>query len=130
VIETVEIETVEIGQQGPPGIPGWFAPNPTAVPGTESPTSAQTGSTFTNEDATGDTTVTLPEAAAGLIFTFYVLAAEALIVTAAEGDTIRIGASETVTGGSVTSSTVGSSLTLMAMNENSWCAVSAVGTWA
>lgn len=45
------------------------------------------------------------------------------------GDTIRIAASVTAAAGSITCNTVGSSVTLQAINATEWVATAVVGTW-
>lgn len=85
---------------------------------------------FTNETAAGDVTFTLPAAAAGLHFTFYVQVAENLIVLTTAGDTIRIAANETAVSGFVESAVVGSCVRLVCINATEWITESVVGTWA
>lgn len=85
--------------------------------------------TYTNQGAAGGTTLRLPTAAAGIRIECVIQAAQTLTVTAATGDTIRIGASVTAAGGSATCSTVGSSVSLRAINETEWVAVASVGSW-
>lgn len=84
---------------------------------------------FTNEGAGAAITFNLPSAVAGLTYTFYVQNANGLVVDAAAGDTIRILALVTAAGGNVSSVTIGSSVTLVAINATEWVAISSLGTW-
>jgi hypothetical protein len=84
---------------------------------------------FTNQGATGAVTFNLPSATAGLSFTFIVQDADGIVINAAAGDTIRIGTLVTAPGGSVTSTVIGSSVTLVAINTTEWVAIAALGTW-
>lgn len=101
----------------------------TPVTTTATPASTDSGTTFSNEGDGDGATVTLPTAIAGLQFTFVVQAAQTLTITANSGDTIRIGSSVTAAAGSITCSTVGSAITLQAINATEWFAVAAVGSW-
>lgn len=96
---------------------------------TATPASTDSGTTFSNEGDVDGATVTLPTALAGLRFTFVVQAAQTLTITANSGDTIRIGSSVTAAAGSITCSSVGSAITLQAINATEWFAVAAVGSW-
>lgn len=100
------------------------------VTATAAPTAAESAKVFTNEGDADGATVTLPAAAAGLTFTLYVQAAQTLTVTAGTGDTIRIAGNVTAAAGSITSSTVGSAVVLVAINATEWVATSAVGSWS
>lgn len=84
---------------------------------------------FTNQGATGAVTFNLPSAAAGLSFTFIVQDADGIVINAAAGDTVRIDTLVTAPGGSVTSTVIGSSVTLVAINTTEWVAIAALGTW-
>jgi hypothetical protein len=97
--------------------------------GAATPSSTDSGTAFTNEGDADGSSVTLPSAAAGLQFTFYVQAAQTLTVTANTDDTIRIASSVTAAAGSITSSVVGSSVTLTAINATEWVATASVGSW-
>jgi hypothetical protein len=83
---------------------------------------------FTNEGTTsGQPTMTLPSATKGLHYTFIVQDANGMVVAAAPGDTIRIASDDGVY---IVSSTVGSSVVLVAVNATEWIAISSTGTWA
>jgi hypothetical protein len=94
--------------------------------------SGDRGTVFTNEGATSQMDFALPSAAAGLgPFTFVVQDADGIQIDAATGDTIRIGASVSSSAGTLTSTTIGDSVTLVAINATEWIAVASVGAgWA
>jgi hypothetical protein len=93
-------------------------------------TAAESRSVFTNEGATALNYHTLPTAAAGLVFTFYVQDTDGIRVVANTGDTIRIDTAVSAAAGYAESTTVGSSVTLTAINATEWVATSVIGTWA
>ncbi len=82
----------------------------------------------TNEGATAEVTFTLPDAAAGLTYDFYVQDSDGLTITAVSDDTIRVTSNVTGTAGSISSSTVGDCVKLVAVNATEWVAVSVAGT--
>ncbi len=85
---------------------------------------------FTNEWATGAITFNLPTAAANLIYTFVVQDTDGITITANTGDTIRFGSTVTATAGSIGSTTIGSTITLVAINATEWLATALIWTWA
>ena len=89
----------------------------------------QTFARFTNEGATSQVVFTLPTAAANLFYTFIVQDADGLRINAASGDTIRIGATATAAAGYVESTTIGDTVTLVAINSTEWIATASHGTW-
>jgi hypothetical protein len=84
---------------------------------------------FTNEGAAVKPNRTLPGAGAGGSFTFIVQDTDGIRITAAVGDTIRMGPKVTAAAGYIESTTVGSTVTLIAINATEWIATSFVGTW-
>jgi hypothetical protein len=82
---------------------------------------------FTNEGTTAVNYHTLPTAAANLEYTFYVQDADGIRITANTGDTIRIAATVSSVAGYITSTTIGDSVTLVAINATEWVATSLVG---
>lgn len=92
-------------------------------------TAAQSGSVITNEGTTAENYNTLPAAAAGLEFTFVCQDADGIRATAAAGDTIRIAGSVSAAAGFCNSTTIGSVVTLLAINATEWIATSVTGTW-
>jgi len=89
---------------------------------------------FTNEGAAALIVFNLPAAAApgvttGYHYTFYVQDVDGIRVTAAAGDTIRIGATVSAAGGTATSVTIGSCLRLQCINATEWVCESLVGVW-
>jgi hypothetical protein len=91
---------------------------------------ADSGTVFTNEWATEKIVFNLPTAAANLIYTFVVQDDDGIDVTANTGDTIRIAADVTSTAGTITSTTIGSVVTLVAINDTEWVATQVVWTRA
>lgn len=85
---------------------------------------------FQNGGATASVQLTLPDppARVGVWFMFTVLAAQNMVIQAPTGVTLRIGASATSSGGTLTSNVVGSKLLLMYENSTTWAALMS-GTW-
>jgi hypothetical protein len=92
-------------------------------------TNFDTDKVFTNEGATGPVTFVLPTANVGATFTFYVQDANGVVIQAPPSQTVRVGTLVTAPGGSVSSVTVGSSVTLVVINTSEWVAIAFVGTW-
>ncbi len=91
---------------------------------------AESGSVQTNAGAAGAAAWVLPDAAAGLNYTFVVMAAQELRVTPAAGDKICIAG---VCGDAAeywSADAVGESLTLVAVDGTNWVATSYTGTWS
>lgn len=84
---------------------------------------------FTNEGAAVQIQFNLPTAAAGRMFEFIVQDADGIIIDAAAGDTIRIAGDVTAASGSISSTTVGSTIKLKAINATEWIATSMTGAW-
>ncbi len=84
---------------------------------------------LTNEGAAALNYHTLPSASAGQSFTFVVQNTYGIHISAAPGDTIRVGTAVSTTSGSLSSSSVGNSITLVAINDTEWVATSVIGTW-
>lgn len=83
-------------------------------------TAIESGKVFTNEGATSVVTFNLPSAVAGLDYTFIVQDGDGLTVTAASGDTIRVGAVVTATAGNAASTSQGSLIRLRCINDTEW----------
>jgi hypothetical protein len=90
----------------------------------------KSGVTFTNEGATEQAYFTLPTAVAGATAKFIVQDADGIRVTAAAGDTIRLAGNVSAAAGYIASTTIGSTVTLTAINATEWVADSLVGTWS
>jgi len=88
---------------------------------------AEVRKVLTNEGTTAANYHTLPTAVAGLEYSFVVQDADGIRVTAAAGDTIRIAASVSGTAGHIDSTTIGDSVTLVAINDTEWVATNLVG---
>lgn len=95
---------------------------PNVLLGTES------AKVLTNEGTTAANYHTLPTAVAGLTYTFVVQDADGLRITAASGDTIRLGPNVTATAGYIESTTIGDVVTATAINATEWVG-HAYGTW-
>jgi hypothetical protein len=83
----------------------------------------------TNEGATSKVERTLPSAAAGYEYTFVVQDSDGIRIIAAAGDTIRVAGSVSSAGGYAENTTIGSTITLVAINATEWIATSVNGTW-
>ena len=94
-------------------------------------TAVESGSTHTNTGAAGSITLVLPAATnIGAELTFYVGAAQNLVIDAAGTDLIRNGASVSSAGGTATNGTVGSIITLRCVVSGTWAATATpIGTW-
>jgi hypothetical protein len=104
----------------------------TVSPHTSSPVVLTVGDTFkfyTNQGTTTEIEFQLPTAAAGLVYYFACLDTDGLKIRANTGDDIRIGASASSTAGYASSTTIGSTVMLVAIDATTWLAFSAVGTW-
>jgi len=88
-----------------------------------------TGKVFSNEGAAALAVYNLPAAAAGLTYTFVVQDADGIQIDAQAGDTIRLATSVSSSGGTATSTDIGSALILVALNATEWMARSIVGAW-
>jgi hypothetical protein len=93
-------------------------------------TNVETNKVFTNEGVTAQNYHTLPTATAGLVYTFFVQDSDGIRVVAASGDTIRIEGSVSGAAGRIDSTTVGSSVTLVAINSTEWVAIMVTGSWS
>jgi hypothetical protein len=101
----------------------------TPVTTTASPAATDTRTLYNNIGDSDGATITLPSCAAGLQFTVCVMVAQTLTVTAGSGDVIRIASNVTAAAGSITSNVIGSSVTLIGQDNETWFATSSVGSW-
>lgn len=92
-------------------------------------TAADSGGVYTNIGATSLVVITLPAAAAGIEFTFYVTDTDGIRVTAAAGDFILTNTGASSSGGTATNTSPYSALTLRAVSSDSWVATCYTGTW-
>lgn len=92
-------------------------------------TSAETRTIFTNEGSSAKNYHTLPAASSGLSFTFIVQDTDGIRIVANAGDTIRTATVVSATAGYTESTTIGSSVILVAINATEWMATSIVGVW-
>lgn len=96
---------------------------PNALAATES------GAALTNEGTTAANYHTLPTSAAGYRYTFVVQDADGMRIVANTGDTIRVIDKVTAAAGYIESTTIGSVVTLLAINATEWVATSIHGVW-
>jgi len=87
-----------------------------------------TAGTYTNQGATGSLTITLPEAAADLNYCFYTFAAQEIAIDPATGDQIHH--LTNAAGDTITNSTAGDSICLLAVDATYWIPLQEEGTWA
>lgn len=99
------------------------------VGGSEAALVADTGKVYTNTGIGGPATIDLPGAAAGLTYSLVVMAAESFGFQAAGGDVIRLLCAESAAAGTVLSSQIGDTITLLAVDGTTWVAIAALGTW-
>lgn len=100
------------------------AASPVAVSAT-----ADKDKVFTNTGAAGLVVFNLPAAVVGLRYTFYNQNANNISVDAAAGDTIRVGPLVTAAGAAITSTAIGDTVTLQAINSTEWIAIASIGTF-
>ncbi len=93
-------------------------------------TAAESGKVLTNEGAGAKNYHTLPAAVAGLNYTFIIKDSDGMRIVAGAGDTIRIANTVSVAAGYIDSTTIGSVVTLVAINATEWMASTDEGTWA
>lgn len=84
---------------------------------------------FDNSGSTGGVTYNLPTAAANLQYEWTVSDADGITIVASSGDTIRIAGSVSAAAGNIASTTVGSTVRLVAINATEWFATAVNGTW-
>lgn len=72
---------------------------------------------------------TLPDAVAGLTYTFICNDTDGIRVVAAGGDTIRLNGSVSIAAGYAESTTIGSVIKLVAIDITEWIAISVCGVW-
>ncbi len=92
-------------------------------------TSTQSAETFTNEGASAQIEFDLPTAVAGLRYTFIVQDIDGIKIVAATGDTIRNGGVVSDSAGYIESTTIGSVITLLAINATEWLTIFQIGDW-
>jgi hypothetical protein len=93
-------------------------------------TNSDNNQVFTNSGASAQVEFTLPTAAAGLTYTFYAIDSDGIKITAASGDTIRVSTEVTIAAGSIESTAVGDSLTIVALDDTQWVVINGfIGTW-
>lgn len=84
---------------------------------------------FTNEGSTAENYHALPSAVVGYPFAYCAQDADGIRVVAAAGDTIRVIDKVTAAAGYVSSTTIGSCISLQAINATEWFTTAIVGVW-
>lgn len=84
---------------------------------------------ITNEGATSKPTYTLPTAVAGVRREYVIQDSDGARIQANTGDTIRDGSSVSASAGYIESTTVGSTICLLAINATEWIVMYKNGTW-
>lgn len=102
---------------------------PIATPASQPINFNHSGALLHNTGAAAEVNLTLTGAFPGLWFMFFVAVAQNFRITAAAGDTIRVGSSVSGEAGNVVANTVGNALTLMALDTAQWIAIAREGTW-
>jgi len=87
------------------------------------------GVVFDNTGAGAEVDFTLPTAAAGLTYTFYVDAAQIVKVIAGASTTIRLGGTVSASAGNVQCAVTGGNVTLIAISSTQWVALDYTGAW-
>lgn len=83
-----------------------------------------------SSNASAEVYNTLPDApTVGTTYTLVVMDADGGRFTANSGDTIRLSTAVSASAGNVSSTTIGSTVTLVAVSATSWVAVAISGTW-
>lgn len=93
-------------------------------------TADNTGGSFSNDGATALITFNLPNAAVDLVFTFVVNDTDGIAIDAAGTNTIRLGEVISAAGGIVSSTQIGSVLTIQGVNDTEWNATTIIGQWS
>lgn len=93
-------------------------------------TAADRGKTFTNEGAGAIVPFTLPTGDDEGPFTFAVLDADGIRVTAPASHTIRLSTLVTITAGKIESTEIGASVTLRKVSAAEYVALYGIGTWS
>lgn len=124
---TLELEFVDVILTG--RIRSDFFVSPQTAAAVAVSATADKDKVFTNQGAAALVTFNLPAAVVGLRFTFYNQNANNISIDAAAGDTIRIAGLVTGAGGAVTSTAIGDTVTLQAINSTEWVAIASLGTF-
>lgn len=90
----------------------------------------ESGKVLTNAGSDGADAWTLPDAAAGLEYTFVVMAAQEMRITPQAGDKIIYGSTAMTAGEYYYADAVGESLYIVAVDSVNWVVISSTGTWA
>lgn len=88
---------------------------------------SDSGSVFSNEGAAALAVYALPTARVGLQYTFVVQDVDGIQLNVAAGDTVRSNGGVTTAGGATTSTVIGDSVTIVAINATEWMAIAQTG---
>lgn len=122
------LDPVRDVQHGGTGVTGFGVVSTKTV--NETLTAAQSYQVFTNEGASGTVTLTLPTPAAGLEFTFAVVAAESLVVDVGGSVVIALGPGiESTAGGQISANEPGAFVTLKCLSASRWQAIAGSFGW-
>lgn len=88
------------------------------------------GQVYLFAGVSGAKTWDLSDATVGAVATWIVDDTDGWTLYAAAGDTVRISGTVTASGGGISSTAVGSTVTLLKVASNEWIATSAQGTWS
>lgn len=101
----------------------------TAKTGNYTVLAADSGTLFTNTGAAGTVVFTLPTAAAGLHYYFYVDAVQTVQATAAASTTIQVGGSVSTSAGNISNNVKGTLIHIVAIDSTHWITLNALGSW-
>lgn len=105
---------------------------PRALTGDTS-TPGDSNSIFTNTSASAETHFNLQDAAIGnegsYVYTFVVTDADGMQINASSGDVINNATTACATSGFIASNTIGSTITLAAVDATNWWVIAIAGTW-
>ena len=88
---------------------------------------SDSGSVFSNEGAGALAVYTLPPARKGLKYTFVVQDVDGIQINVPAGDTVRSNGGVTTAGGATTSTVIGDTVTIVAINATEWMAIAQTG---
>jgi len=117
------------GNSATTSLSGFKRKTNTIAGGTASVTGVNSMALHSNSSATSLAIQNLPAASAGLEFEYYVLDADGIKLVALAGDDIRVIDKVTATGGYIQSTTIGSSVRLVAVDNTTWFALPIQGVW-
>lgn len=126
--------TITTGVQGPqgPGGPAGNVGNVVPVTASRAISAVENTTLYTNEGATGEVDLTLPNPTNPFVplqFSLLVVAAQKFEFKAPAGVIITNGADSTTAGGTISSNTVNNVVTVIMVSATHWIISSIVGLW-